>query len=639
MNALERLKAKIAAKREAESVAALHAPAQAMNGNQEVFDSPDNDYDSNSQLPNPAIEILPTATKELSPAAVTDLRASLKAKLAEQNQASYTPNKPYNAQQQQAIDWALSGHSFAITGPAGSGKTYTVQGVIEALIQSGRTNIIQTMKHKYLPATGVPGIVVVAFTNTAVGNSKKALPSDLRGNALTIHKYLEYEPVYGDVRGDDGKMKSTMRFEPQRNTDNPQSSEITTVIIEEASMVPVDLWNRLIESMPARTHSKLQIIMVGDIQQLPPVFGKSIYIHAMASGIKTVELTHVYRQALESPILALAHRILAGKQMAHAELMEYSVDKRDTGKGMVFIRPWKNAISSDVAIVNMMSFLPKMIDDGLYDPDQDVILTPYNVEFGQEEMNKIVASHYSKVHQSPVYEVFTGINKKYFRVGERVLYNKSEAVILSIEPNKAYYGKWPRPASSTMDYRGIEKDKSKLKTVLAEMTDEEVRAANDRVDEMLMAIGSHTDEDSPTARAASHKIVVKSKDTDAEYTLSAAGEINTLELAYAMTVHKSQGREYRRVWFITHKSQATMIYRELLYTAVTRAKEELYVICEPNCFVKGINTQKYPGKTVMEKIESFNRAEKVGRIVNPDYIPKQLFRFINNTTVDEQVNA
>ena len=57
-----------------------------------------------------------------------------------------------------------------------------------------------------------------------------------------------------------------------------------------------------------------------------------------------------------------------------------------------------------------------------------------------------------------------------------------------------------------------------------------------------------------------------------------------------------------------------MIARELLYTAVTRAREELYVICEPDTFMKGISRQKVPGNTIAEKAEYFK-----GKLEKGDY--------------------
>jgi ATP-dependent exoDNAse (exonuclease V) alpha subunit len=100
-----------------------------------------------------------------------------------------------------------------------------------------------------------------------------------------------------------------------------------------------------------------------------------------------------------------------------------------------------------------------------------------------------------------------------------------------------------------------------------------------------------------------------------------AGDLAVLDLAYAITVHKSQGSEYRRVFFVTHKSHATMLFRELVYTAITRAKEELVIICPPNLFVAGITSQRLPGKTLEEKIASFQRHLEVSKVSSTE-LPK-----------------
>jgi exodeoxyribonuclease V alpha subunit len=80
-----------------------------------------------------------------------------------------------------------------------------------------------------------------------------------------------------------------------------------------------------------------------------------------------------------------------------------------------------------------------------------------------------------------------------------------------------------------------------------------------------------------------------------------------------LTVHKSQGSEWEKVFLCLHQSHAVMLQRELLYTAVTRAKKELVVICEDDTFVKGIESQRIKGNTLEEKAEFFK-----GKIANGD---------------------
>ena len=130
------------------------------------------------------------------------------------------------------------------------------------------------------------------------------MSEDLQPCCITIHKLLAYAPVEVFITDPEtGKEKRSMRFEPQRNANNPLPSNIHTIIIEEASMVSLQLFNEIVEAAP---HNP-QIVFLGDIQQLPPVFGSAILGYKMLE-LPVVELTEVHRQALDSPILSLAHR-------------------------------------------------------------------------------------------------------------------------------------------------------------------------------------------------------------------------------------------------------------------------------------------------------------------------------------------
>jgi len=551
------------------------------------------------------------------------------------NELTEAENFPYNDQQRQGIKWAVEGHSFVLTGAAGTGKTTNLRGIVANLIASGRCGVIGQTDHKYIH-TGAPGIVLVSYTNKAVGNIKRKLPKYLHNNCVTIHKLLEYQPVFEEsTNKDTGAVSSTRLFQPARTAYNPLPRSIRILIVDESTMLDVPLWNKLIAALPHRTDPDLQIILMGDIQQLPPVFGKSVFIHALQRGFPVTELTEVYRTALDNPILALAHRILSGKVIPAPELPKWNIDKSAKGLGKLTIRPWKKKLTDLQANVYLRGFIPKLIDAGHFNPAEDVFLTLFNVNIGTILINKIIATHVAKVTNSPVYEIFTGLSKVYLRVGERVLYNKSDAIVLSIKPNFQYFGRTPRPASSTMDYDGMEHDKEKVNGYLnisstdtEDFTGEDV---HDYVDRMMESMGSPVEDGSPAKRAASHVVTVRSVDTGEEHTLSSAGELNSLMLAYAITVHKSLGSEYNRVFFLTHHTQAVMFQREFLYVGVTRAKQELVVICEPNFFVQGITSQKLPGKTIEQKIEAFEAAlrleQRRGR-GNEDQVPDELERFL-----------
>jgi ATP-dependent exoDNAse (exonuclease V) alpha subunit len=209
----------------------------------------------------------------------------------------------YNAEQQEFVTLASSGKSCILIGAAGTGKTTCMRGVTESLVQSGIVGILSSEGHKHLPPTGTPGIVICAYTRRAVANIRKNLSPDLANNCITIHKLLEYQPVYDEVQDPaTGKMRKTMSFQATRNKHNPLPQSIHTIIYEESSMIGTDLYR---EVQAALSHP-VQEIFLGDIQQLPPVFGPAVLGFKLLS-LPTVELTQVYRQALEQNPIRQSH--------------------------------------------------------------------------------------------------------------------------------------------------------------------------------------------------------------------------------------------------------------------------------------------------------------------------------------------
>jgi ATP-dependent exoDNAse (exonuclease V) alpha subunit len=122
---------------------------------------------------------------------------------------------------------------------------------------------------------------------------------------------------------------------------------------------------------------------------------------------------------------------------------------------------------------------------------------------------------------------------------------------------------------------------------------------------MLDRVAAFVTDAEDRVSAASHIITLQLNDSEVEIEIDSASAINQLILSYAITVHKAQGSEFNKVFFILHQSHNTMIQRELLYTGVTRAAKELYVICEPDTFDRGVKSQRIKGSTLVEKAEYF----------------------------------
>jgi ATP-dependent exoDNAse (exonuclease V) alpha subunit len=540
-------------------------------------------------------------------AAITDMATPLLAAITEQVPARLRPTDSnglmtFNKEQQAAIEMALQGKSFTLIGAAGTGKTTVTQEIISLLQRSSRVLPLSS-DTKHLDK-GAPGIVIVGYTNKAVNNIKKKLPSHLQGHCITMHKLIEFAPNYFDIPNPEtGGWKTTMRFEPAYNEVN-KLPHISTLIFEESSMIGTDLYGQVLAALPSPTNT--QMIFLGDLNQLPPVFGPSILGFKLAE-LPIIELTHVYRQALLSPNIRLATAIRTNsftgvfdELVASKPLLPGAPLTVDNGEhGIVTIHPWKKRCTNDTALTTMKAFLPIQIANGNYNPNEDMILCPFNKSFGTVELNKIIADHLGHKADQTVFEVIARYIKSYWAVGDRVMVDRHEATITKIEPTIGYVGKLPQTASKDLTRWGANR--------VTGSKPEELTA--DEVLNQLDALGADTDDN--TKNMASHTITVYLPDLDETRKLSTSGEINNMTFGYCLTVHKSQGSEWKKVFILLHNSHATMISRELIYTAVTRARESLYIICEgdikpyKNSLTIAAGRGVIPGTSLSEKIEYF----------------------------------
>lgn len=492
----------------------------------------------------------------------------------------------YNSKQQEFINLVLTGKSCILIGAAGTGKTTCMKGVVQSLMQAGMVPTMSGHNHKYLPQN-VPGLTVSAYTRRATNNIRKNLSADIQGNAITIHKLLEYQPEYVTVTSEEtGREKTTMSFQPNRHQANPLPSAICVCFLEESSMISVDLFEQINAAM---SHG-VQYIFLGDIQQLPPVFGSAILGYKMLE-LPVIELTEVYRQALESPIIRLAHRILSGKPIPVSEYPDWKIP------GQLTIHPWKKKIASDSAVITLSKFFLMALSNGDYNPESDAILIPFNKSCGTDELNKYIAGAVAKRDGKLVWEISHGFRKSYYSVGDKCLYDREDAIITNIYKNPEYAGAAVQSESKALNYWGH-------KEKIAGADTDENKSESQDIDFLLQQIALPSGDDD-TVRAASHVIEILLLDSERTIKIKQAGELNNLILGYAITVHKSQGSEWEKVFVCFHHSHNTMLCRELLYTAVTRPKKELFIICEEDTFTKGILNQRIKGDTLEAKAEWF----------------------------------
>lgn len=496
---------------------------------------------------------------------------------------AFALNLTLNSQQLLAKEMAFAGKSFCLIGAAGTGKTTAQREIAAELLKS---NCLRTHEFR-IQGLGIPvmapSIAFVAYTRVASGNLRRAihklpeLEAALEHNVTTIHNLLEYTP---ETYWDYDLNKESFRFIPRRTASNPL--DITHLVIEESSMVGLDLWQKLFEAL----RSDVQIIFIGDINQLPPVFGDSILNYALVQ-LPIVELTQVYRQAGDSSILVNAHKILTGEfplleaddfKIVRGGTVSHTQGKLATTLGMTF---------------------PKWKDAGEYDPLQDIILCPWNKrDLGTDNMNKWIAQFLGTQRNAVVYEIVAGISKLYLAVGDKVMVNKQVGVITKINPNGRYMGRAALPHSTNLTrfgtYTGeVEESLDDLNSL---------DYSNLDLDKMILEA-----EDGDRTKECSHLVDI-SLDDGADITCSSIGDFSSssFSLAYALTVHKAQGCEWRKVFFIMHRDHSVSLCRELLYTAVTRAREKMIIIAKDEVIEKAIKTQRIKGNNVKEKIEYFN---------------------------------
>jgi exodeoxyribonuclease V alpha subunit len=505
----------------------------------------------------------------------------------------------WNKEQTEAIALARKLKSFILIGAAGTGKTTTEKQIVEILINEHLVPEELGESTKFLRAE-LPGIVLTSFTRRAVRNSRRAVDSTgIGAHCITLHKLLEYEPVYYEVWDEqEGKNRTTMRFEPMRHRLQKLPTSLKVIIIDESSMVSTELFQKLIEALP--DPAAVMFIFVGDLHQLPPVYGTAILGFKLLD-LPVVELTQIYRQAQGSPIIALAHQIKNGEDIP---VTEKRVMKSEMGT--VTLHPWKKALSDFDACHTTGLFLSKLVREGHFNEEEDVILSPQGqvkkLAFGTDELNRVVAQALGEKRKAEVYEVIAGFAKLYLAVGDRVLVGREDAVILEINKNGKYWGKRARPSSMELDRWG-----NYRKKIQETQSNEDYDL--DKELESLELTGSESAED--RKQEASHVIRIQLLDSELEESLSSAGELNAMQFSYCLTVHKSQGSEWERVFFLTHKSHAQQWSRELLYTAVTRARRELYMIIEPDragqrgTLWKAAKAPRIKGDTLAEKAEYF----------------------------------
>lgn len=517
--------------------------------------------------------------------------------------------------QARAVELTQTGKSCVILGKAGTGKTTSVQAVALSWIAHDDWHATSYRQQGTGARYEAPSIAIVAATNRAANNMAARLISHhklgIEGvgfgfNITTIHNLLEYTVEFL-TDPETGNKKP--HYFPLRDSLN--KLDITHLVLEEATLVGVgeaSLWNELLAALP----KGCQILMLGDINQLPPVIGKSVLNYAIQQ-LPRVELTKPHRTALDNPIIRQALNCIDGKPIVE----DFDPVKCQGVRIFHGKATWK--LAPDEFLHSFKRLIDNMIKAGQYDPMVDMVLSPYNKHSLDQRgsakvvsstgLAKSIATTLAAKQDNPVYEIRAGFVLKYFRVGDRVFVDKKEGIISSINHNVSYYGKGVKPASHALDYFGGYSNPSKQGDKEATEEDEWDNYSGLSIEEMIDQEDVGEEE---RKRAASHTIEVtfpndladSSNDFIASY--QAVGDVANIELGYALSVHKSQGSEWPVVIMALHQSNATNLFRELVYTAMTRPQIRLDIVGQKEIVDKAAINQRIKGSTLEAKIEFFN---------------------------------
>ncbi len=342
--------------------------------------------------------------------------------------------------------------------------------------------------------------------------------SELTGQeASTVHRLLEAGPPTdgeGAVFG--------------RNEDTPLECE--AVVLDECSMVDVTLMAALLAAMP----EDCRLVLVGDADQLPSVGPGNVFLDVIRSNrVETVRLTEIFRQGNASRIVANAHQIIRG------DCPELRANTSDSD--FFFLKRTAPSAAVETVCELCAERLPKNM--GIATMDIQVLSPTRRGEAGTRNLNAVL--------QRALNPPSTGKKeKKYgeitFREGDRVMQIRNNYDIIWSKPERVDYNEDGLP-----------------KVALGEKPERGTGVYNGDVG-VIAAID-----------AENEFMTILYDDRLAAYGFDMLSE---LEHAFAMTVHKSQGSEYRAVVLMALDGPPQLMSRSVLYTAVTRARELLIVV-------------------------------------------------------------
>ena len=423
--------------------------------------------------------------------------------------------------------------------------------------------VSEAVKHGVLILTGGPGTGKTTTINAMIryfeaegleillaaptGRAAKRMTEATGCQARTIHRMLELSG---------GPESAGGRASFMKNEDDPLEADV--IIIDEMSMVDLYLMQALLKAVVPGT----RLILVGDVNQLPSVGPGSVLQDLIRSeAFSVVRLTKIFRQAAESDIIVNAHKINRGERIV--------LDNKS--RDFFFLQRQDPNVILRVVLALVQEKLPRYVNA---QPSDIQVLTPMRKgALGVENLNRVLQRYLNPAapdkpelpfgHGSAGGE--DGENQKgVLRTGDKVMQIRNN-----------YQLEW-----EVRNRYGIAVDRG-LGVFNGDMGI--VRGINSFAEEVTVEFDE--------GRMVSYPYK----------------QLDELELAYAVTVHKSQGSEYPAVVIPLLAGPRPLMNRNLLYTAVTRARSCVTLVGSAGTFQamvdNGTEQKRYTG--LCEAVKSY----------------------------------
>lgn len=398
--------------------------------------------------------------------------------------------------------------------------------------------VAEAVKHGIFILTGGPGTGKTTTINAMIRyflsegmDIRLAAPTGRAAKRMTETTGYEAQTIHRLLEVS-GSPEESSKGEFGRNQDNPLETDV--VIIDEMSMVDLALMHALLSSVVPGT----RVIFVGDRNQLPSVGpGKVLQDLIESHAFPVMMLTRIFRQAQESDIVVNAHRINAGE--------EVRLDNKS--RDFFFLKRQDADVIISVILTLIQKKLPRYVKAKMTDIQ---VLAPMKKGLlGVERLNRILQQY---LNPPSVKKQEKEYGERLFRVGDKVMQTKNN-----------YQLEW------------------EIATKYGLVVDKGVGVFNGDIG-IVTAIHTY-DETVEVEFDEKRKVKYPFKMLD------------ELELAYAITIHKSQGSEYPAVVIPLLAGPRQLYCRNLLYTAVTRAKKCVTLVGNETVFremIQNVDEQK-----------------------------------------------